>query len=234
MKWVKKGTISPQKVDQRVEIRQLPDLPVLSGESSAARARLLQSMRQANERCCDMLTHAARAELKGTFLLVHHLRDLFRGFTPEIRRRVANTGVLLVDLQLSNAPWWSRLREHPADAARSPHIYGSFPRAPAVQLGRAALMLVWHAVHADHAGTCLLGVSPEVARIVSGFSLTELDQVVERQFKYVRPRWEDRPAVWHALISSAQRGDPRRTREVNLRVLQLITGDLLSSAASVH
>jgi predicted NAD/FAD-binding protein len=95
-------------------------------------------------------------------------------------------------------------------------------------------MLVWHAVHADQAGSCLLGVSTEVARIIGSFSLTELDQAVERRFQYVRPRWEERPAVWRALLLSAQRGDPRRTREVNVWTLQLLTGDLLSGLPAVH
>jgi hypothetical protein len=77
-------------------------------------------------------------------------------------------------------------------------------------------------------------VSPEVARIIASFSLTELDRVVERRFRYVRPRWEDRPAVWRALLLSAQSGDVRRNREVNLRMLQLITGDLLASRVALH
>jgi hypothetical protein len=77
-------------------------------------------------------------------------------------------------------------------------------------------------------------VSPEVARIIARFSLTELDRVVERRFRYLRPRWEDRPAVWRALFLSAQSGDPRRTREVNLRAIQLMTGDLLAVRAALH
>jgi hypothetical protein len=237
MKGTQKGTSTPLTQGQTVkgpEVRQVPDFPTLSGESSAARAQLLRSMQQANERCIDMLVHAARTDLKGTFPLVHHLRDLFRGLTADVRARAARTALLLVDMQLSNAPWWSLVQAHPARAAREPPIRGSFPRAPAVHLGRAALMLIWHAVRADQAGCCLLGVSPEVARIIGRLSLTELDQVVERRFKYVRPRWEDRPAVWRALLLSAQRGDPRRTREVNLRALQLITGDLLSTPPCVH
>jgi hypothetical protein len=181
-----------------------------------------------------MLVQAAHTEPKGNFPLVHHLRDLFRGLTVDARERAAHTGVLLIDMQLSNGPWWGQLQAHPVRAARSPHIRGSFPRAPAVHLGRATLMLVWHAVRADQGGICLLGVSPQVAQIIGGFSLTELDRVVERQFKSVRPRWEDRPAVWRALILSAQRGDPRGIREVNLRMLQLIIGDLLSSPRAVH
>ena len=95
-------------------------------------------------------------------------------------------------------------------------------------------MLAWHGVRSDPVGSCLLGVSPEVARIIAGFSLTELDRVVERRFRYVRPRWEDRPAVWRALFLSAQSGDARRTGEVNLRAIQLMTGDLLPSRVALH
>jgi hypothetical protein len=89
-------------------------------------------------------------------------------------------------------------------------------------------------VRADPAGSCLLGVSTEVARIIASFSITELDWAVERRFRYLRPRWEDRPAVWRALLLSAQRGDIRRSREVHLRALQLITGELLLSRSAMH
>jgi hypothetical protein len=77
-------------------------------------------------------------------------------------------------------------------------------------------------------------VSPEVARIIASFSLTELDRVVDRRFRYVRPRWEDRPAAWRALLLSAQSDDARRTREVNLRMIQLMAGDLLVSRVALH
>jgi len=95
-------------------------------------------------------------------------------------------------------------------------------------------MLAWHGVRSDPVGSCLLGVSPEVARIIASFSLTELDRAVERRFRFVRPKWEDRPAIWRALLLSAQTSDARRAREVNLRAIQLMTGDLLASRVALH
>lgn len=210
------------------------DSPSLSGESRLARTQLLHSLREVNARCVDTLVEAARADCREALPLVNHLRDLLRGLTPAVRSRAAGTTLLLVDMQLSNADWWRLLKMQPTRAAPLPPGRGNFPKASAVHLGRAALVLAWHSVRADLVGSCLLGVSAEVAQIIASFSLTDLDRIVERRFRYVRPRWEDRPAAWRALILSAQSGDPRRTRDANLRALQLMTGDLLSARVPWH
>jgi hypothetical protein len=136
----------------------------VSVEAGTARAQLLQSLQEANERCIQMLVHAARTELGDTFALVNHLRPLLRGITSDVRAQAARIALLLVDMQLSNAAWWTHLLAHPARHAPLPPARGSFPRASAVPLGRATLMLAWHAVRSDPVGSCLLGVSPDVAR----------------------------------------------------------------------
>jgi hypothetical protein len=216
-------------------VAEIPDdARSLLGEVSPARTQLLQSLHEANERCIELLVHAARTDAGETFPLVSHLRSLLRGLTPETRARAAQTALLLVDMQLSNAEWWTYLQAHLTRPAPLAPGYGSFPRASAVPLGRAILMLAWHGVRSDPVGSCLLGMSGDVARIIASFSLTELDRAVERRFRFVRPRWEDRPAVWRALLLSAQNSDIRRSREVNLRALQLITGELLRSRSAVH
>ena len=225
--------IDERRVDPALITRQ-EDPPSLSGESRLARTQLLHSLREVNARCVDTLVEAARTDRREALPLVNHLRDLLRGLTPEVRSRVAGTTLLLVDMQLSNAEWWRLLQTHPTRAAPLPPDRGSFPKAAGIRLGRAALVLAWHSVRADIVGSCLLGVSAEVAQIIGSFSLTDLDRIVERRFRFVRPRWEDRPAAWRALILSAQSGDPRRTREANLRALQLMTGDLLSARAPWH
>jgi len=221
-------------VDARVFMKLPEGATAVSLEASAARAQLLQSVREANARCIEMLVHAARTEPRDRFPLVNHLRSLLRELTPDIRGRAADTPLLLVDMQLSNAEWWAHLQAHPNRTPPLPAGRGNFPRASAVPLGRATLMLAWHGVRSDPVGCCLLGVGPEVARIMASFSLTELDRAVERRFRYVRPRWEDRPAAWRALLLAAQTGDARRIREVNLRAIQLMTGDLLASRVALH
>jgi hypothetical protein len=218
----------------RVFANPAEDAPAVSNELGAARAQLLKSLQEANERCIQMLVHTACTEARDAFPLVNHLRPLLREVTPDVRAQAARIALLLVDVQLSNAAWWTHLQAYPNRPGPLPPVRGSFPRASAVPLGRATLMLAWHSVRSDPVGSCLLGVCPEVARIIASFSLTELDRVVERRFRYVRPRWEDRPAIWRALLLSAQSGDARRTREVSLRAIQLMTGDLLASRAALH
>jgi hypothetical protein len=88
-------------------------------------------------------------------------------------------------------------------------------------------MLTWHALRADEQTSYLLGVTPAVAAVIAGLALTEIDRIAERWFGYLRPRWEDRPAVWRQLLQSSQPPDLRRARESSLRGLQLIVGELL-------
>src|SRR5215469_10407247 len=161
------GDAEPAPADSRVPGKPLENAGGFSLEISAARAQLLQSLREANERCLQMLVHVARTDTSDTFPLVNHLRPLLRELTPEARARAARTALLLVDLQLSNAAWWVHAQAHPNRAPASPPTRGSFARASAVPLGRATLMLAWHGVRSDPVGCCLLGVSPEVARIIA-------------------------------------------------------------------
>ena len=57
--------------------------------------------------------------------------------------------------------------------------------------------------------------------------MTDIERIVERRFRYIQPRWEDRPAIWQRLIQAASSPDIRLTREFTLRALQLLAGDLL-------
>ena len=57
--------------------------------------------------------------------------------------------------------------------------------------------------------------------------MTDIERIVERRFRYIQPRWEDRPAIWQRLIQAASSPDIRLTREFTLRALQLLAGELL-------
>jgi hypothetical protein len=119
------------------------------------------------------------------------------------------------------------LRSHPIRPAPLPSWRGSFPRGAAVPLARATLMFAWHSLRADRNAACLLGMSSAVSEAIAALSLTDIDRVVDRRFRHLRPRWEDRPAVWRQLLQAAQSTDIRRTRDVNLRGLQLLVGEML-------
>ena len=194
--------------------------------------RMLQPMQEINERCLELLAQAARGGRTGAFALVIPLRDLLVQMTPQARKRAAGNGFLLVDLEFANALWWLSVTNRPGRAAPAPRGRGGFHRAAAVQLARATLMLAWHNLRADPGSACMLGISFEVGEIIAACSLTEVDRIAGRGFRYVRPRWEDRPGVWRQLLLSAQQPDLRRLRETNVRALQLITGELIASLGS--
>lgn len=56
-------------------------------------------------------------------------------------------------------------------------------------------MLAWHSLRSSRESAVLLGLLPELAELIAELSLSDIDNIVERRFQHVRPRWEDRPAA---------------------------------------
>lgn len=103
------------------------------------------------------------------------------------------------------------------------------PRRAAVQLARATLILAWHTVRTeDSAADLLLGACPAVSEILKTLPLSAVDRIVDQHHRHARPRWEDRPGMWLHLLVASQKEDIRGGRDVNLRGLKLIAGELLS------
>jgi len=186
----------------------------------------LAPLKEVNGRCIDMLALAARKEPDGSLTLVGQLKEVLMRMTPEIRARAAKHPVLLSDMQFTNVPWWRAAREHPARPVPLLGWRGSFPKPQAVSLARATLMLAWHSLRFSRESAVLLGVTPGVAELIAELSLTDIDTIVERRLQHVRPRWEDRPAVWERLLLTAESEDFRKTRDFDLYSLQLVTGEL--------
>ena len=214
--------------------REAPRKPPETGydpprPSAVSVLQSLAPLKAVNERCIEMLALAARKEPSGSLTLVGYLKEVLLRMTPEIRARAAQRPVLLSDMQFTNAPWWRVAREHPARPAPLPSWRGSFPKPQAVSLARATLMLAWHSLRFSPESGVLLGVIPGVAELITELSLTDIDTIVERRFQHVRPRWEDRPAVWERLLLKAESEDFRKTRDFNLYSLQLVTGELWTS-----
>ena len=63
--------------------------------------------------------------------------------------------------------------------------------------------------------------------------LDEIDRIAQKRFRHVRPRWDDRPAVWRRLLLAAETDDEKLMHEVNLHGLQLLAGELLSTSEAV-
>jgi Flagellar transcriptional activator (FlhD) len=189
----------------------------------------LKDIQAVNERCLEILMEAARADPSGALPLVKELGDVLRQMTPVTRERAARRPFLLVDMELGNGELWRCLKSHPRRSVRLAGPRGAFPRPQAVRLARAVLTMAWSSVRADrHAARVFLGMSAAVADVLMTLSLTEIDRIAVRQFRLVRPRWEDRADVWRKILEASQTPDIRRARDVNLRGLQLIAGALVS------
>lgn len=187
-----------------------------------------QEVQRVNQRCIEMLTQAARVARPDVSPLVTELREALLQMTPETRARAACRTFLLVDMELGNTDLWRRFKSHPARAEPAIKGRGTFARAAAIQLARDTLILAWYGVRADsHGARLLLGLSAAVSDIIAGLSLRDINRIAERQFCYLRPRWEDRPDLWRNLFSASQTPDIRRARDVNLRGLQLIVGAIV-------
>jgi hypothetical protein len=183
-----------------------------------------------NRRCIAALVQMALAD-RPALTLVVHLKDLLARLTPAMHGSSALRTTLLTDMHLAELPWWRKVHDHPKRPLPSPSWLGGFPRSTGLGLARATMMLAWHSVRAAPQRAVLLGVTPQVAELLADFSLTELDEIAERNFRHVRPRWEDRPAVWRALLSAMESQDFRKARDFSVYSLQLMTGELCSAIA---
>ena len=193
----------------------------------AARYPALKPLCEVNERCLELLVQDARSARSGAFPLTVHLRALLTGLSPEMRMRAARRSLLLVNMEFSSISWWQNLIANPTRPAQLPPWRGSFPKARAVQLARATLVVAWHSLRSNPSAACPMGMARQVAPLIAALTLTEIERIAERRCRWLRPRWEDQPAVWRQLLRSAQSVDTRGARDFNLRGLQLLTGDLL-------
>ena len=184
-----------------------------------------------NERCIEMLVNAAREERAGSFALVADLRELLKSLDPAMRQRAARCAFLLADMELGNGDWWHVAHTHPTQPIRTPPWRGSFPRPSAIQLARATLLLAWNSLRVDPATTqILLGLTTPVAEVIVALRLDEIDRIARTRFRHIRPRWDDRPAVWQRLLIAAQKGDEELLTEFNLHALQLLIGELIPAS----
>jgi len=205
----------------------VPGGPNFSNQRDKAESGDLGPIHEINDRALELLAQSARLGSPGAFPLVVQLRDLFIGLTPEVRARASRRAFLLVDMEFANTGWWQTVAIRRGRSPPPPTRRGSFPRASAIKLARSTLMLAWYRVRAGEHAACLLGMTPAVSELIAGLSLSGIDQIVERRFRHIRPRWEDRPVVWRELVESAQTADIRRAREFDARGLRLIAGELL-------
>lgn len=209
-------------------------IPYLTG---ALRAFPFAALQDVNERCLELLAHAARASGQPPFSLVSCLQEPLRRSTAAGRRVAGSRGVLLVDMQFDQPAWWRRVLEEPERQSRNGAGSGAFPRQSGIALARATVTLAWNAVQTDRTiAAIVLGMHSEVATLISSMHLTGLDRFATRHFRRVRPRWADRVEFWRELLSVCESGPEASTRDLDVRAMRILLADLLRAGrrASDH
>jgi len=203
-----------------------PDFP--SKLAAAPRAFPFAALQDVNERCLDLLAHAARTSKDPPFSLIASLRESFVRSTAEGRRVAASRGVLLVDMQFDQPLWWQRALGSPERQSRNGAGSGAFPRQSGIELARATMTLTWNAVQTDRAvAPVVLGIDAEVVNLIASMPLTGLDRFATRHFRRIRPRWADRVEFWQELLSVSEAGVGVSTRDLDLKAMRILLADLL-------
>jgi hypothetical protein len=203
-----------------------PDSP--SRSTAAPRAFPFAALQDVNERCLDLLAHAARTSKEPPFSLVASLREPLRRSTAEGRRVAASRGVLLVDMQFDQRVWWHRALGGPERQSRNGAGSGAFPRQSGIELARATMTLAWNAVQTDRTiAPVVLGMDAEVVNLIASMPLTGLDRFATRHFRRIRPRWADRVEFWRELLSASEAGAGVSMRDLDLKAMRILLADLL-------
>lgn len=186
----------------------------------------LESIYQLNERCVSLIAQGAHEATAGQPPLIRCLKSSLVSLTPQERSRAARRSFLLLNLEFSNPKAWAGFIAHPARSTAGPDRYVWFPALGARALARATLTVLWHSLRNDPHAIYRFGLAPSVVELIRPLTLGHLEQIGERQFRWLKPRWADSPGIWQELLSTS--GQYRVARELNARTLQLMMGAVLT------
>ena len=194
-----------------------------------AAPEFLAPLHEVNEHCLDLIALVSKMDPEDApFAMVGPLRELLRGTRPIVRRRAARQPFALVDINFRDPEWWRAIASNPARNWKDRPWRNASPKRVAVQLTQATLMLAWHMTRADAEATSVVfGMARDVAPIVAGLALSDIETIAERQFRHVRPRWEQQPQIWRELLLAAHRDDAEAMRGFVVHALQLLMGEIV-------
>jgi hypothetical protein len=204
------------------------EIPGSTGAAAAAASPLpWEAIYEINERSIELLVQMARSAAN-SLMLPPTIRDLLRQAPPEARKRAAARAYTLIDLDFRNLPWWEAVRRSPEKQFTGHAGRKGLPKRSAVPLARILLTATREAIRADmEIARLVLGIEPQVADLLSGLQITQIDRIAGHQFRHIEFRWFDRPAVWRSLLLSVAKPDKIKERQFDAHCLQLLIGDVL-------
>ena len=201
-----------------------------TASTSALDPKLLGHISELNRQLLELLSATARGQPTGVITpVVRALRAQWEQLSPEALRRLAACPYLLLDLSVDELSQTLDAGDaiHEPALARPPAIT---PVAPSLstELQWRALLTAWHFAQTNPlAARISLGLAPADSARLATVPLPQLEAAVTRRNWRLRLRWEDRVDVWQQLLQAATESQSRRLRQLQLRGLQLLAGQLL-------
>lgn len=186
-----------------------------------------------NEQCLQMLVEVARGSPSSADPFLSEILTLTATLNSQTLATAARFPFLLLDFGFSDPTWWRGITDESNDHAAELTWLTPFPRATTTKLARAIIMLAWHTVRTDtEASVVLLGITPEVAKILQSIRFHSIEDLAERHARRLRLRWADRPGVWRQLIACAKHTEIDVAHEFVLHALQLTAGTALPTGGA--
>ena len=189
----------------------------------------LAPLAEINARCLELLCAMAQSAADLPPLLADR-RRAWCGLTPGAREHLATVPWLLVDSGCGDELRWRRYAGAVRDQA------GSAPEPPffgrdALDFIRHVLVYSWHVARSQpQLARLALGMSAACCARLAALRLAELDTLAECCRHWVRPRWENSPAIWRALLRAAADEDRRRIVQAGQQGILLLAAGALGES----
>jgi len=193
---------------------------------------VLEPLAEINEDVVETLTGAGGAD--GTVgPALGGLRWRWQALGAPARRRLVRCPYLLLDAGFAHVNLWAALpRASVHDLPPAPG-FSSRLRPMPTPLIRRVLLLAWHLARANRLTARLaLGMSAECTQLLARCRLADLDWYAEQRPAFIRPRWENRPALWHALMAAAALEKTGELERLQSWGLQMLAAEALNSTTA--
>ena len=188
---------------------------------------VLAATHSLNARCMKLLAEVASAPHAGdAWGAVFGFQELWKQLSTEACERAGRCPVLLLNVNLERADWWTSIR----DGHTVVHADASIPLLAAdraAPLVREILTEARSAARAQPgAARLVFGMSSFVSSAVADLSAADIDRIAVAYGRELRPRWDDRPSFWKRLLEAAIGTDARVVSKIHLHCVQSLGRDL--------